>query len=81
MATKTQTEQVNHPQHYGGDVPHEVWKCLEAWGLHLNAYIWTAVKYLARAGKKDAAKYVEDLKKAQWYIDCEIKRVEERGGK
>ena len=43
---------VNHPVHYGGDVPHEVYKCLAAWGLTDNAYLWNAVKYIARAGKK-----------------------------
>jgi len=67
-------EAVNHPAHYGGDVPHEVWKCLEAWGLHLNAYLWNAVKYCARAGKKDPSKEIEDLEKAKWYID---RRIEE----
>ena len=27
-----------------------------------------AVKYISRAGKKDEDKYVEDLKKARWYL-------------
>lgn len=31
-----------------------------------------AVKYIARAGKKDPAKYVEDLEKAIWYIKRQI---------
>lgn len=69
-------ERVNHPSHYGGDVPHEVWKCLEAWGLHLSAYAWTTVKYIARAGKKDPKTHIEDLKKAQWYLEHEIARLE-----
>lgn len=69
-------EKVNHPAHYGGDVPHEVWKCLEAWGLTANAYLWNAVKYIARAGKKDD--YLEDLKKARWYLQREIEKI---GGK
>ncbi|SKT46115.1 DUF3310 domain-containing protein [Mycobacteroides abscessus] len=39
-----------------------------------------AVKYLARAGKKAIADELEDLKKAKWYIEREIKRVRiERG--
>lgn len=71
-------EAVHHPPHYGGDVPHEVWKCLEAWGLEQHAYRWNAVKYIARAGVKDPAKLVEDLKKARWYLDLEISRLEER---
>jgi hypothetical protein len=36
---------VNGPAHYGGkDNPHEVIKCLEAWGLEKDALVWNAVK-------------------------------------
>src|SRR5579871_1841748 len=63
-------EMVNHPEHYGGDTPHEVIKCLEAWGLESDALLWNAVKYIARAGKKGAAR--EDLEKARWYLDRRI---------
>ena len=75
--TKGKTEQVdrvNHPSHYGGDVPHEVVKCLEAWGLESDALLWNTVKYIARAGRKGAA--LEDLKKAQWYLQRRIDRLE-----
>ena len=34
-----------------------------------------AVKYIARAGAKDPDREVEDLRKARWYIDREIARV------
>jgi hypothetical protein len=68
-------EMVNHPLHYGGDVPHEVWKCLSAWGLEADAMLWTAVKYIARAGKKSPNK-LEDLKKARWYLDNRIQQLE-----
>jgi len=67
-------ETVNHPSHYGGDVPHEVVKCLEAWGLESDALLWNAVKYIARAGRKGHA--LEDLKKAQWYLTRRISRLE-----
>lgn len=67
-------ETVNHPLHYGGDVPHETIKCLEAWGLESDAFLWNAVKYLARAGKKGAL--LEDLKKARWYLDRRITQLE-----
>ena len=66
-------EAVNHPAHYGGDVTHETFKCLAAWGLVDNAYVWNAVKYLSRAGKKGDR--LEDLKKARWYLDREIERL------
>ena len=74
--SKSSTERVNHPQHYGGDVPHEVVKCLEAWGLEWDALLWNAVKYIARAGKKGSV--LEDLKKAQWYLSRRIVRLEEK---
>ncbi|WP_270433490.1 DUF3310 domain-containing protein [Anaerostipes hominis (ex Lee et al. 2021)] len=35
-----------------------------------------AVKYISRAGKKDPEKYKEDLQKAMWYLDREIKKYE-----
>ena len=56
-------EMVNHPSHYGGDNVYEVIKVAEAWDLHADAYLFNVVKYVARAGKKDPAKELEDLKK------------------
>jgi hypothetical protein len=72
-------EAVNHPLHYGGkDNPYETIKVIEAWGL--DFHLGNAVKYISRAGKKDAAKQLEDLKKARWYIDREIHLLQERLG-
>jgi len=39
----------------------------------MNFCIGNAIKYLWRAGKKDAT--VQDLEKAKWYIEREIKRI------
>lgn len=36
----------------------------------------SAIKYLARAGKKNADRELEDLKKALWFVAREIERVE-----
>lgn len=33
------------------------------------------VKYVARAGRKNPATEMQDLEKARWYLDREIKRV------
>ena len=64
---------VNHPPHYGGgENPYEAIKVIEAWGL--GFCLGNVVKYLARAGKKGAL--LEDLKKARWYLDREITRLE-----
>ena len=68
---------VNHPEHYGGkENIYEVVKVCEAWGLDKDAYIFNVVKYVARAGKKDQAKELEDLKKAAFYLDRKIKNLE-----
>lgn len=61
-------ETVHHPSHYGGDTVYEAIKVIEAWGLNFNT--GNAAKYIARAGKK--SDYLEDLKKARWYLDREI---------
>lgn len=66
-------EQVNHPEHYGGENnPYEVIKVIEAW--ELNFHLGNTVKYIGRAGKKDAT--IQELKKAKWYLEREIKRLE-----
>jgi hypothetical protein len=70
-------EMVNHPNHYGGaDSPYEVIKVCEAWGLDKDAYIFNVVKYVARAGKKDPAKELEDLKKAAFYLNRRIETLQ-----
>jgi hypothetical protein len=66
-------ETVNHPQHYGGDTTYEVIKVIHAWELDFD--LGNAVKYIARAGKKDKTKELEDLQKAIWYIDSKIKLI------
>jgi ribosomal protein S15P/S13E len=64
-------ETVNHPDHYGGaENPYEAIKVIRAWGL--NFALGNAVKYIARAGKKDPAKHIEDLQKAVFYLQNEI---------
>jgi hypothetical protein len=68
-------EAVEHPAHYGGkEDPYEVIKVIEAWGLGFK--LGNVVKYVARAGKKDPAKELEDLKKGRFYIDHRIEELE-----
>jgi hypothetical protein len=70
-------EMVNHPEHYGGkENIYEVVKVCEAWGLDKDAYIFNVVKYVARAGKKDSDKELQDMKKALWYLNRKIERLE-----
>lgn len=66
---------VNHPAHYGGkDNPYEAIKVIEAWDLGFN--IGNVVKYISRAGLKSKDTILEDLKKARWYLDREISKLE-----
>lgn len=67
-----QNKNVSHPAHYNaGKI--EVIEAIEDWGL--NFHKGNAVKYIARAGKKDVSKYTEDLEKARWYLAREIERA------
>lgn len=66
-------DQVNHPSHYTSD-PSGV-ECLTI-TRHRNFNVGNAIKYLWRAGLKNEGKHVEDLKKAIFYINDEIKRIE-----
>ena len=64
-------EAVNHPSHYNaGNI--EVIDAIEDWGLDFNA--GNVVKYVARHQHK--ANAIEDLKKARWYLDRIIERLE-----
>lgn len=73
MTTPKTEDPVNHPSHYsaGG---FEAIKVIEAWELGFCR--GNALKYLARAGKKDPSKEIEDLKKCVWYVQREIDRLE-----
>jgi hypothetical protein len=65
---------VNHPSHYTfGRI--EVITVIEDWKLPFH--LGQVVKYVARAGKKDKDKELEDLKKAQWYLNRHITNLEQ----
>lgn len=59
------TDAINPPHYRAGDT-YETIRVIEAWGL--GYHLGNAVKYISRAGKKDASKYSEDLEKAIWYL-------------
>jgi len=73
----TQVENmVNHPPHY------TAYKGLEVIDLteQMNFNRGNAVKYIARAGLKSSDSELQDLKKAAWYINREIERLETSDG-
>ena len=82
MSINNNSEQVNHPNHYGGkDNPYEAIKVIRAWDLGFD--LGNVVKYISRMGKKDLKgdvleSSIEDLKKARFYLDDEIKHMEKQ---
>jgi hypothetical protein len=67
-----QFDNVNHPAHYrAGGI--ETIDFIEA--KDLNYRLGNAVKYITRA--KHKGNELEDLKKAQWYLNREINKLEE----
>lgn len=75
---KEACDNVNHPAHYTfGNI--EVIDFIEDKKLGFN--LGNTVKYISRAGRKDPARTVEDLRKAEWYLKRQIERLErELGG-
>lgn len=63
-------DNVNHPSHYN-NIPIE---CIDV-VRHFNFNRGNAIKYIWRAGNKDPNKEIEDLEKAIWYLNDEIKRL------
>lgn len=62
---------VNHPKHYTSH-PSGV-ECIEI-TRHMTFNLGNVIKYLWRADHKNAS--LEDLKKAAWYLNDEIQRLE-----
>jgi hypothetical protein len=67
-------DMVNQPPHYRAGDTYETIRVIEAWDLGFN--LGNTVKYISRAGRKDEAKTLEDLKKAAWYLQREIGNLE-----
>lgn len=70
MTTNT-PDLVNHPPHYKSH-PSGI-ECIQI-TEHLNFNLGNAIKYIWRAGLKSKTP-IEDLRKARWYIEREIKRL------
>lgn len=67
-------DNINHPAHYTAYEGVEIIDLTE----QMNFNRGNAVKYIARAGLKDPNKEIEDLQKARWYIDREIRRMQRK---
>ena len=67
---KLEVEKVDHPYHYNKGI--EAIDIIESW--ELNFSLGNAIKYILRSPHK--GNQLEDLKKASWYINREIQRLE-----
>ena len=66
---------INHPSHYvDGGI--ETLDYILA--KKMDFLIGQVCKYISRAGKKDPNKEIEDLKKAQFYLNRKIAELEEQ---
>ena len=70
----TNHDPINNPSHYAAGRKYETIEVIDDWELGYR--LGNSVKYISRAGRKDPAKTVEDLKKARWYLDREIAALE-----
>lgn len=66
-------EMVNHPQHYA--FKYEPIDVINDWGLDFN--LGNTVKYIARCERK--GNKIQDLEKAKFYLDDEIRRLKKNG--
>lgn len=72
------SDPVNRPIHYRhGKI--EVIEFIE--DQKFSYHRGNAVKYICRAGKKDPLKEVEDLQKAIWYLEREVKSLKENANR
>jgi len=69
MAVTPPIDPVNHPKHYTRH-PSGV-ECIQI-TEHMGFNLGNAIKYIWRADLKDNA--IEDLEKAQWYLNRELKK-------
>lgn len=66
------TDKVNHPKHYNRRI--EVIDFIEDY--ELDFHLGNVVKYIAR--HKDKGEPLEDLKKAAWYLNRHIEKMENK---
>lgn len=75
---KNTPDPVNHPAHYTSH-PSGV-ECIQI-TEHYDFLLGNTLKYVWRAGLKDAEKKLEDLEKAAWYLNRAIENERKAGEK
>ena len=72
MKKMTNNDIINAPNHYCEGREYQPIDGISGGGLNVD--LGNTVKYISRAGRKDDI--VQDLKKARFYLDYEIRRLE-----
>lgn len=81
-STSPVEEKVNHPSHYTWLKDYAGIEVIDI-TRHMNFNLGNATKYILRSGRKAEEGYssknkaIEDLKKAIFYLNDEIKRIED----
>lgn len=75
LSSRRETDPVNPPYYRRGEI--ELIDIIEAW--ELNFHLGNALTYIVRSEHKENK--VRDLRKAIWYINREIGRIENEQGK
>ena len=70
---KEKNNVIHHPSHYCYS-KYEPKDVIREWGLNFN--LGSAVKYIARAGRKDDI--IQDLSKAKQFIEFEIEYLQNK---
>ena len=74
----SKSDAINHPSHYSEGRKYEPIEVICDWGLNFD--LGNTVKYVSRAGRKANNSAVQDLKKAKFYLEHAIKKLEEDEG-
>jgi hypothetical protein len=75
MTSKTHPNDIiQSPAHYIDGRQFEPISVIQDWGLLQNHHLACALKYIARAGRKNDA--LTDVKKAIWYLQREAEKLE-----
>lgn len=68
-----------YPEHYKEGRKYEPIEVIEDWQLNYN--LGNALKYIARNGRKTGENPIEGLRKAIFYLDREIQKLEKKEAK
>lgn len=69
-------DMISHPEHYCAGRKYEPKDVIRDWDLNFN--LGSAIKYIARAGRKPENSKRQDLMKAVQYIEFEIDALAEQ---